>query len=81
MDIVKIYTFLQQNMGITCTILFLIMSELMSWKPVLGSYGISKFLYNVFRGEARKAKPDIVKLIDSEMTNAAELRPPDLTHP
>ncbi len=79
MDLLKISTFIQANMGVISVILLLIMSEILSFKPAWGASGVAKLIYNVLRGEAKKAEPEVVKIIESELPaqpKADASRPP-----
>jgi len=78
MDLLKISTFVQANMGIISLILLLIMSETLSFKPAWGASGVVKLIYNVLRGEAKKAEPEVVKIIESELPAQTA---PDANHP
>jgi hypothetical protein len=57
--------FIVKNWGMVSVILFLIMSEIMDWVPSLKASSISKVIYNLLKGEAQKAKPEVDKLLHS----------------
>jgi len=66
----NLFSFISENFGIICLILFLILSEVLAFKPTLGSSGIVQLVYNLLKTEAKKAQPQAVKIMDCELKDS-----------
>jgi hypothetical protein len=65
------------------TTLFLILSELLAFKPAWGASGVVRLIYNLLQVEAKKSLPEIEKVIENgriqpQNPDVAPLVPPSL---